>query len=232
MRTGELMNFYNENDPKAAAWLRELIKRDLIAPGVVDERSIIPAIQAHLAGTSFDQGGRGMSGRAPRPFPATSNFQRYATAHSFRAPACGQDPKPEPRRKTRRPLGPLGYSFESGPSSNQASASLLSSGDKSTRARDSAFSIRELSLRPWRVGSRLSMSTSGFALASLGILIRTHGRTAVCQCPLESASSERTPRIAGSKTDYFGAETHTRFGSDRMDAKAFQMMPFIYAFQQ
>lgn len=32
--------FYNENDPKAAAWLRELIKQGHIAPGVVDERSI------------------------------------------------------------------------------------------------------------------------------------------------------------------------------------------------
>jgi DNA (cytosine-5)-methyltransferase 1 len=34
------MNFYNENDPFAAAWLRELIKAGHIAPGVVDERSI------------------------------------------------------------------------------------------------------------------------------------------------------------------------------------------------
>jgi DNA (cytosine-5)-methyltransferase 1 len=34
------MNYYNENDPKAAAWLRELIKASLIAPGIVDERSI------------------------------------------------------------------------------------------------------------------------------------------------------------------------------------------------
>lgn len=32
--------YYNEFDPKTAAWLRELIKRDLIAPGDVDERSI------------------------------------------------------------------------------------------------------------------------------------------------------------------------------------------------
>lgn len=32
--------YYNEIDPKAAAWLRELIRRDLIAPGDVDERSI------------------------------------------------------------------------------------------------------------------------------------------------------------------------------------------------
>ncbi len=33
--------FYNENDAKAAAWLRELIAAGLIAPGVVDERSIV-----------------------------------------------------------------------------------------------------------------------------------------------------------------------------------------------
>jgi DNA (cytosine-5)-methyltransferase 1 len=32
--------YYNENDPKKAAWLRELIKADIIAPGEVDERSI------------------------------------------------------------------------------------------------------------------------------------------------------------------------------------------------
>ena len=32
--------FYNENDPRAAACLRELIEQGLIAPGVVDERSI------------------------------------------------------------------------------------------------------------------------------------------------------------------------------------------------
>lgn len=32
--------YYNENDPKAAAWLRELIAEKLIPSGVVDERSI------------------------------------------------------------------------------------------------------------------------------------------------------------------------------------------------
>lgn len=33
--------YYNENDPKAAAWLRELIKNGHIAKGDVDERSIV-----------------------------------------------------------------------------------------------------------------------------------------------------------------------------------------------
>lgn len=35
-----MFSYYNEIDPKAASWLRELMLNDLIAPGVVDERSI------------------------------------------------------------------------------------------------------------------------------------------------------------------------------------------------
>ena len=47
------MNLYNENDAKAAAWLAELIKRGLVAPGRVITRSIVDlaevsATQVHL----------------------------------------------------------------------------------------------------------------------------------------------------------------------------------------
>jgi DNA (cytosine-5)-methyltransferase 1 len=35
------MNYYNENNPDAAAWLRELIRAGHIAPGFVDERSVL-----------------------------------------------------------------------------------------------------------------------------------------------------------------------------------------------
>jgi DNA (cytosine-5)-methyltransferase 1 len=42
--------FYNEHDPFAAAWLRELIKAGLIADGVVDERSIEDVVPAELMG--------------------------------------------------------------------------------------------------------------------------------------------------------------------------------------
>lgn len=40
------MNYYNENDPRAAQWLRQLIKDGLIPPGDVDERDI-QLIQSH-----------------------------------------------------------------------------------------------------------------------------------------------------------------------------------------
>jgi len=44
------MNYYNDNDPKMAAWLRELIKQNLIPPGDVDERSIEDVTGADLKG--------------------------------------------------------------------------------------------------------------------------------------------------------------------------------------
>lgn len=42
--------YYNEIDPYAAQWLRNLITRGLIAPGEVDERSIEDVVPADLAG--------------------------------------------------------------------------------------------------------------------------------------------------------------------------------------
>jgi DNA (cytosine-5)-methyltransferase 1 len=40
MNQNQMMNYYNEFDPKAAAWLRELIKQGHIPDGIVDTRSI------------------------------------------------------------------------------------------------------------------------------------------------------------------------------------------------
>ncbi|HWS75057.1 MAG TPA: DNA cytosine methyltransferase, partial [Quisquiliibacterium sp.] len=42
--------YYNEFDKNAAAWLRELISRGLIAPGDVDERSIVDVRSEELRG--------------------------------------------------------------------------------------------------------------------------------------------------------------------------------------
>lgn len=44
--------YYNEFDPNAAVWLRELIKQGLIADGIVDERSIIDVQANDLTGFS------------------------------------------------------------------------------------------------------------------------------------------------------------------------------------
>lgn len=46
------MNYYNEIDPFAADWLRELIKAGVISPGEVDERSIEDVAPVDLRGFS------------------------------------------------------------------------------------------------------------------------------------------------------------------------------------
>jgi len=45
-----MLAYYNEHDPFAAAWLRELMADRLIAPGIVDERSIEDVTPSELAG--------------------------------------------------------------------------------------------------------------------------------------------------------------------------------------
>ena len=47
------MNYYNDNDPKTCAWLRELIAQGHLPQGTVDERSILEIRPDDLAG--FDQ---------------------------------------------------------------------------------------------------------------------------------------------------------------------------------
>lgn len=42
--------YYNENHPQKAAWLRELIKRDVVAAGDIDERSILEVRASDLLG--------------------------------------------------------------------------------------------------------------------------------------------------------------------------------------
>lgn len=44
------MNYYNEHDPNAAAWLRELIRRKLIPNGIVDEQDIQKIRLSDLSG--------------------------------------------------------------------------------------------------------------------------------------------------------------------------------------
>lgn len=42
--------YYNEIDPEKAAWIRELIKAQVVAPGEVDERDIKLVQPADLRG--------------------------------------------------------------------------------------------------------------------------------------------------------------------------------------
>jgi hypothetical protein len=59
-----LTNYYNENDPKAAAWLRELIKNGHIANGIPARmgrlrgygNAIVPQVAAEFVRATMDSG--------------------------------------------------------------------------------------------------------------------------------------------------------------------------------
>ena len=71
------MNYYNEWDKGAAAWLRELIKQGHIPFGVVDERSITEVKPEDLDGFTqchFFRWYRRLASRAQ----ACGSFGRYA----------------------------------------------------------------------------------------------------------------------------------------------------------
>jgi hypothetical protein len=63
-----LSAYYNEIEPYAAQWLRNLI---------------ILSIQDPQVGSAFDPIDSGMLGKAPIPFPATYNFWMSATPQIF-----------------------------------------------------------------------------------------------------------------------------------------------------
>lgn len=75
------MNYYNEFDPKIAAWLT--------------------IIQVRLVDSSFGQEAYGMSGKVPTPSTATCNYSMTAKPLSADGQAYGQSPEPYSLRSSR-----------------------------------------------------------------------------------------------------------------------------------
>lgn len=65
--------YYNEHDPKAAAWLRELIGGGFIAPGYVDERSIADVSPHEIAGYDAQTWPKGWDGNEPGAWEVFEN---------------------------------------------------------------------------------------------------------------------------------------------------------------
>lgn len=94
--------YYNEHDPQAAAWLRELIKHGHIAPGDVDERSIedVRLGQVLMVGNAYDQVVRDILDKVSKPFQATCNFLRSAKRQVWDILADARHQEHEIRRRT------------------------------------------------------------------------------------------------------------------------------------
>lgn len=146
------MNFYNEHDPKAAAWLRELI-------------ALIRVLQMD---TSCGPIERGRWGIKPTPFQAICSFWSSAIGRFARILACAPHPERGIRRSFHRLLVHLDYIAETVQDWNLEIASLLCVGDTRIPFQDCAGETLSpiLPLAPFGRHQNKSISDSG--LAELG----------------------------------------------------------------
>lgn len=145
------MNYYNEFDPKSAAWLRELRASN----------------QAHQANTSFYQSMRDTLGTIPKPFQAICSSLRFSIDHCARILACWLRPKPEFLHNFRKLLEHSDCFFGISTDLILEVVSPLSFGDRRIAFLDSSCAIpaRFLQLSPF--GIHRNMSTFGFDLDGL-----------------------------------------------------------------
>lgn len=80
-------NYYNEHDPKAASWLRELIAQKLIPDGTVDTRSIVEVQPADLDGFTQCHFFAGIGG-----WPLALHLAGYPTTRPIWTGSCPCQP--------------------------------------------------------------------------------------------------------------------------------------------
>jgi len=202
------MNYYNDNDPRACAWLRELI-----AAGVTSSR-VQPACSAS------GQAERDTSGKESKPYRATDSWQRFSMHRSVRNPACGQYPRRASLRKIRTLSEHSDGGGESGQGCDLATVSPLFFLGTATHVLDSACATLERSEPRERGGIRQSTSTSDSVPDVRETSCRTHGMIEDRQSPCASASIETPRRNPASRTGYRSAGIHTRSHSGRISVSS------------
>jgi hypothetical protein len=131
--------YYNDNDPRAAAWLRELIRDGVIPEGDVDERSITDVTADDVRGYTQCHWFAGIGGgRKPSVLPGGHQIGLFGPE----APPANPSPA-RGRGKAQRTSGTSGPSFTG---SSPSAARRSSSASRSYPQRLSDLSLRLLSL--------------------------------------------------------------------------------------
>lgn len=184
------MNYYNEHDPKTAAWLRELIKSGHIAPGVVTVSTLTPRM-----GISSDQSGRGRLDTESIPSAATCSFLSFATARYAQTQACVPHLKHGTHHNSRRLLVHqdciVGISLDW----SLVIASPLFADDTLNPSQDCGDETPSLTSPLWRDGKRQNTSISDFDLGELGKPYRNDG-THVQSLDWDDSSTGRRHRTS------------------------------------
>lgn len=187
------MNYYNDNDPKACAWLCELIAAT--------------SDQDRKAGSASDQAARGTLDTAPTHAQANGCCTRFAMLRFVRGQACAPSREPAILRKPHRPLAHLDCDggIEQGLSPAPVSPSFAA--DRVPRARGCACATRARFERYERDGSHQSTSTSGSAQDVHGTSCHRPGMAGAGPWLLVKPSSGMRLRTLANRTGCLHAET-------------------------
>ena len=136
--------YYNEFEPYAAQWLRNLIGAGHLPPGDVDERDIKRTNRVRLGCNSSGPARHGMLGKEPIPYLATSNSGQTGGVHFVRAPACVPNPERGFLRRLGKPSVLLDYGGGIVSGLSLAATFLSFCADRRFHAQDFSYGIHEL----------------------------------------------------------------------------------------
>lgn len=205
--------YYNEFDPYAAAWLRNLIEAGLIAPGDVEVKVLI---LARPVSNAYGLGERGTLGTAHKPFQATCNFAHCAKHHFSHDQVYAQCRERVSHRMIRMPLGRLDYTCENVADCFPVAVCVLCADDIEILVPDCACATHGLSVKHEHVGIRQSMSFSDSDHAEEENAFRKPHTLCQRQLPFLIVSSGKQHHIFESKNGSSTAGTDTQFRTGRM----------------
>ena len=204
--------YYNENDPDAAGWLVELIRRGLIATA---------STQAPLVGSASDQEEHDRLGIAPKPSPAILSLQPTSTVRCVHGRACEQHQGREPLHTPHKPLEPSDCASGTCVGLTLAVASPLCAAGRSPHAADCANATLALSGRSAHVCNHQSMFSFGLHSSRRRTVFRTPCTCAACQCLLVRKPIGKRRRTSESRNGYHAVCVRTLSRSDRNAVAAF-----------
>jgi hypothetical protein len=201
------MNYYNEHNPHAAQWLRNLIDAGLIPAGHVDSRDIQEVTKHDLRElsqvlpecNSFGLSVRGMWDRVSKPLQATYNYWSFAMPRFFRAPVYEQYLKRDFHHTTRRLLVHQGCGVGSVVNLNPVVVLPWSSFCRSVPFLDCVHGMFSLILRCWLFGIHQSTAIYCAGLAQWERIYHKPGKHGLLLVRDWGFSSDNAPYIYRNK---------------------------------
>jgi len=196
------MNYYNDNDPKSCAWLRELIAAT--------------SSQDQMAGSAFYPEAHDTLDKEPTQTQATGCFSHFSMPRCVLCLVCEPSQEPLFPHKTHTPWEHLGCAVGSEQGLNLDSVCPLIAVGIWLLVRDCACATRALFGRYGRDGRHLNTSTSDSVLAGHGTSFRRHDTPLVGPLLSEKPSNGRKLRTPANRICCQTYETRMAFRSDHM----------------